>query len=148
MRTSPQYPWLAFTVSVAIFLMPGCCCLFPSPQSMPASNIECLILDATTGEPIEGAELFMVYRGPTGTTLRRGPFVTDEAGVGYLKMKKEWLWLSGPERYCAGGYLRHIEIQADGYLPREWHENFDYRRLDRESPLTFKMKHNKAEQGH
>lgn len=79
----------------------------------------------------------MVYVGANGQVVKRGPFLTDQEGMGVIAARKEVIWQSGAEAGFAGGHLRHIEIMANGYKKREWHESFDYGRLDHESPITF-----------
>ena len=114
-------------------LLAGCY----TPQFMPASRIECRLFEKTSNKPITGAQLFMVYVGAGGQVVKRGPFLTNQDGVGVIDVKSEAIWQSGAEAGFAGGHLRHIEIVAEGYQKREWHESFDAGKLDRESPITF-----------
>jgi hypothetical protein len=111
-----------------------------TPQFMPATNIECRVIDDETKQPISGAELFMVYVGASGQTVKRGPFLSDQNGVGFIKVESEAIWQSGAEAGFAGGHLRHIEVRKTGYEESGFWENFDRGLLERKAPFTFSLK--------
>lgn len=130
--------------SLPYFLLTGLLAALPSgcytPQFMPAADIECRVFDESSKTPIAGAEMFMVYVGASGQTVKKGPFLTDQNGIGRIAVAREAIWQSGAETGFSGGYLRHIEVHAIGYKETGYWENFDRGQLDKKSPFTFYLK--------
>jgi len=127
-----------FLLMLVVLLGFGAGCY--TPQFMPATNIECRVVDAESKLPIVSAELFMVYVGASGQTIKRGPFHTDVSGQGSIIVDKEAIWQSGAEAGFAGGYTRHIEVKAPGYESSGFWENFDRGLLEKNAPFVFELK--------
>jgi len=108
---------------------------------MPATSIDCTVIDADLQQPIVYALLYMVYEGPNGDKVMEGPFLTDENGHGRIDVKKRSIWMKGTDAFFAGGYLRHIEVKVTGYKDSGYWENFNFCLLEKKAPFTFKLKH-------
>lgn len=108
---------------------------------MPASSIECRVIDDESKKPIAGAELVMIYIGPNADdpTIRRGPFLTDQNGEGHVVVGREILWGGGSANF-GGEYTRQIEVHAAGYEKSGYWENFDRGLLEKKAPLIFSLK--------
>lgn len=115
------------------FFLSGCF----TPQVMPEVNIDARVLDKETGKPISGAQLYMVYKG--ADVRERGPFFTDHDGFSKIVLESEAIWQSGAYAGFAGGYLRHIKVEAEGYESTGYWESFNRGLLDEKSPFVFKM---------
>ena len=119
-----------------ISLISGC----STPQLMPSSDIRCRVIDDKSNKPIAYAQLFMVYIGGEAgdKTIMHGPFFTDQNGEGRIKVDREIVWNSEPPGFN-GGYIRHVEVHANGYKPSFFWEHFKVGLIEQEAPLTFKL---------
>jgi hypothetical protein len=125
----------ALILFVSLVLVAGCY----TPQFMPATDIQCRVVDAESKKAISGADLFMVYVGASGQTTKRGPFRTDVDGRGRIVVEREAVWQSGAEAGFAGGHLRHIEVEAAGYEGTGFWENFDRGLIEKKAPFVFEL---------
>jgi len=89
-------------LAVSLAFLSGCYV----PQFMPATNIECRVIDVETKKPISGAKLYMVYHGENNSSQKRGPFFTDSDGLGFIDVKMEAIWQSGVYAGFSGGQKR------------------------------------------
>ncbi len=114
-------------------------CLLPHREVMPQTAIECTVLDDASHEPIAKAALYMVYQGPNGEIEKEGPFYADKNGHCRIQVGQRTIWMKGTDAYFAGGYIRHIEVNAPGYESTGYWENFDRGLLEKKSPFTFRL---------
>ena len=117
-----------------------CGCVGPRPLAMRSMDMPFLVVDETSGAPVVGALVTVVYEGPNGEYKERGQFVADESGRGRIAVKKEVLWLSATDLYFAGGYSRSIRVHADGYKDGGYYEALNQNTLDTQDSMTFKLK--------
>jgi len=106
---------------------------------MPATNIECRVIDTETKKPISGAKLYMLYHGEDNRVQKRGPFLTDSDGHGRIDVKEETIWQSGVYAGFSGGQTRSILVEAPGYLDGGYAERLSRGLLEKKAPFFFEL---------
>lgn len=92
------------------FLISGCA----TPQRIPAETYRVLVVDRETELPITGAQVRMVFAG-VSRSFATTPVVTDARGEATLVVPEQMLPLRFGEGYFAGGYLRQVTSNKEGY---------------------------------
>src|SRR5690554_8002887 len=111
-----------FTAALAAgWVLAGCI----SPNVIPATSLDCYVLDARTGTPLQGAWVRMLYEGPFGEVIEQGSFSTDENGFARVQVEKRVIWMKGTDLGFAGGYHRRLQVTAHGYEPNGRAEQFN-----------------------
>lgn len=128
-----------YRLFVSLFVLLLSSCIGPRPQIMPKTTLEFLVINRETNNPIEGAQLFMIYDSPDGKIFKKGPFYTDKNGLGIVKVEKKVYWVSASYLYFAGGYLRKVQASANGYENSSFIKGYEFLEPGNGSPLIFKL---------